>query len=80
MTYEGAYIRPCAAFPDGYELPDAVLPQLLRDGLIEPASPDVDNRHEKDYAAIYGDDDMEAVAYDIVLAVREHIAPWSVGR
>lgn len=71
-----AYIRPCAAFPDGLEIPFAIVPLLMEQELIEPAAADVENRHDDDYAAIYTEDTLESVAWEIEEAVRDYIAPF----
>ena len=70
------YIRPCAAFPDGYFLPPEVVDRLVAKGLIERDTWS-ENHTDYDYAAIYSEDEMEQVAYDIERVVRQWIAPWT---
>lgn len=75
VTRADPYIRPCAAFPDGMFIPRGIVPRLLRDGLIEHAYPWAENSIADDYAAIYSEEEMDKVIYDIEEAVRRWIAP-----
>lgn len=77
MTYEGAYIRPCAAFPDGLQLGPWVADRLLDRDLIVPAASDVENRHQLDYEAVYdswNDADIERAVIEIQDVLREYPA------
>lgn len=73
-----AYIRPCAAFPDGYEIPWDIVPDLVERGLIvqdywsENTAPD-------NYAAVYTEDNLDEVAYEISEALHDWIAPFRKG-
>jgi hypothetical protein len=75
VTRADPYIRPCAAFPDGLFIPRGIVQKLLDDDLIESAYGWAENATKDDYAAIYSEEDMETVAYDIEEAVRRWIAP-----
>lgn len=69
------YIRPCGAFPDGYEIPPDIVPSLLSDGLIAESE-----EYPGDYEAVYSpwdDHEQDEVAHDIEEAVRRWIAPWA---
>ncbi len=68
------YIRPCAAFPDGMFIPEGIVDRLIVVGLIERDYWS-ENASENDYAAVYDEDDMDTVAYDIQQHVRKWIAP-----
>lgn len=61
MDNDGPYIRPCAAFPDGLFLTASQVVTLEDRGLIEQDTWS-DNVHPTDdYAAIYGEDEIDTV-------------------
>jgi hypothetical protein len=59
------YIRPCAAFPDGWFFDQKFVGRLIRYGLIERDDWS-ENTTPNDYSAIYSDENMEYVADKIV--------------
>ena len=61
-----AYIRPCAAFPDGLLFDKAYVPVLQQRGLIgESAEGWAENATEWDFYPDYDDNNMEQVAATI---------------
>jgi len=72
-----AYIRPCAAFPDGLEIPFDLAEELLADDLIESAYGWAENATEDDYAAIYSEETIDEIIFDIEERLRNWHAPWN---
>lgn len=70
------YIRPCGAFPDGYDFPKRLVNVAEKLGLIAPDECYVERETpEGDYVAIYDPFDdwqLENVAYQIESLVREN--------
>ena len=65
-----AYIRPCAAFPDGLLFEPRFIPRLQELGLIgESAEGWAENATELDFYPIYDDFHMDNVVDDIMRIV-----------
>jgi len=70
-----AYIRPCFAFPNGLPIPFGLVDELLEADLIESAYGWAENATKDDYAAIYSEENVDEVIYDIEQRLRNWIAP-----
>lgn len=70
------YIRPCGAFPDGYDFPKRLVRVAEKLGLIAPDQCWMERESpEGDYEAnydVFDDNDMDFVAYQIERLVKEN--------
>jgi hypothetical protein len=70
MDNLGPYIRPCAAFPDGLLFDRKYVDVLTNRGLIEQDTWSDNHHPTDDYAAIYGDEDVDSVIDTILWITR----------